>query len=91
MINDALKGHLMKRGTLMVLKRFLTAALGALGLGALMSGTALADGVGVPAPDLFNDQTACSERVPGAMARYTPTVIPKGADGQRPGRRDRHG
>ena len=79
MINDALKGHLMKRGTLMVLKRFLTAALGALGLGALMSGTALADGEGVPAPDLFNNQTACSERVPGAMARYTPTVIPKGA------------
>ena len=68
----------MKRGTLMVLKRLLMAALGALGLVALSTSTALADGVGVPAPDLFNNQTACSSRVPNAMARHTPTVVAKG-------------
>ena len=63
------------RGISTILKRFLMPALGALGLGALGTGTAFADGVGVPAPDLFNNQTACSSRVPGTAARHTPTVI----------------
>ena len=67
------------RGISTILKRFLMAALGAFGLGVLGTGTALADGEGIPAPDLFNNQTACSSRVPGAMARHMPTVIAMGA------------
>ena len=76
-----LKGHLMKRGTLMVLKRFLTMALGALGLGALAAGTALgqaADDGNIPAPDIFDDQITCTMNVPSAKATPTPTVIPMG-------------
>ena len=39
-MNYALKGHAMKRGTLMVLKRLLVTTLSALGLGALVAGPA---------------------------------------------------
>ena len=48
MTNAFLKGHVMNgnRGTLMVLKRLLTTALGALGLGALAAGTALGQTAG---------------------------------------------
>ena len=65
----------------MVLKRFLTMALGALGLGALAAGTALGQTAGdgnIPAPDIFDDQITCSMNVPSAMATPTPTVVPKG-------------
>ena len=48
----------MNRGTLMVLKRLLVTALGALGLGALATGPTFAQQV--PAPDFFNNQVACS-------------------------------
>ena len=61
-----LKGHAMNRGTLMVLKRLLVTALGALGLGALAAGPVSAQQV--PAPDLFDDQVACSSNVPAGMA-----------------------
>ena len=67
-MTDALKGHAMNRGTLMVLKRLLVTALGALGLGALAAGTALAqvtpDEGNIPAPNVFDDQIACSSVVP---------------------------
>ena len=65
----------------MVLKRFLTMALGALGLGALAAGTALgqaADDGNIPAPDIFDDQITCTMNVPSAKATPTPTVIPMG-------------
>ena len=55
----------------MVLKRFLTMALGALGLGALASGASFAQTPGsgnIPAPDMFNDQIACVDRVPTGLA-----------------------
>ena len=61
-MTTASKGHLMKRGTLMVLKRIVTMALGAMGLGALAAGTASAQEI--PAPDLFDGQVACSMNVP---------------------------
>ena len=67
----------------MVLKRLLVTALGALGLGALAAGTALAQqapGAGnVPAPDLFDDQITCINNIPAAMDRPTTTVVPMGA------------
>ena len=66
-MTDALKGHAMNRGTLMVLKRLLVTALGALGLGALAAGTASAQGAdegNIPAPNVFDDQIACSSVVP---------------------------
>ena len=87
-MNYALKGHAMKRGTLMVLKRLLVTTLSALGLGALVAGTAFGQspqppGNGnIPAPNLFDDQIACSMNVPalmGAMAVPMPTVVPRGA------------
>ena len=57
----------MKRGTMMDLKRFLITALGALGLGALASGSAFAQ---IPPPDTFGGQnlTGCLEDPPAAMA-----------------------
>ena len=63
--------NLMNRGTLMVLKRFLTAALGALGLGALAAGPASAQEI--PAPDLFDGQVACSMNVPTPPMYMAPT------------------
>ena len=77
-MNYALKGHAMKRGTLMFLKRTLLTALGALGLGAFAAGTASAQQI--PAPDIFDDQILCSTRVPSAMDTPMPSVIPMGAD-----------
>ena len=50
----------------MVLKRLFVTTLGALGLGALAAGSATAQQV--PAPDLFDDQVACSSNVPAGMA-----------------------
>ncbi len=53
----------MKRGTTMVLKRFMTMALSALGLGMLVAGPAFADDPpgteGIPAPNVFNGVVAC--------------------------------
>ena len=53
-----LKGHAMNRGTLMVLKRFVIMALGALGLGALAAGPTFAQQI--PAPDAYGDPQACA-------------------------------
>ena len=50
----------------MVLKRLLVTTLGALGVGALAAGPASAQQI--PAPDLFDDQVACSSNVPAGMA-----------------------
>ena len=84
MTNAFLKGHVMNgnRGTLMVLKRLLTMALGALGLGALATGTAFGQRAtgNIPAPDLFNDQITCSMNVPPAM-NPTPTQL-RGKDAE---------
>ena len=52
--------QLMKRGTLMVLKRLFVTALGALGLGALVSGPAFGQSDQIPPPDFFTNQIACS-------------------------------
>ena len=64
----------------MVLKRLLVTTLGALGLGALAAGTATAQAQSpqIPAPDIFDDQIACSMNVPGAMATPMPTVVMDG-------------
>ena len=69
----------------MVLKRFLITALSALGLGALVATPAFgqttppAPGSGnIPAPDLFDDQIACSMNVPplmGAMSVPMPSML----------------
>ncbi|MYJ94533.1 MAG: hypothetical protein F4053_02725 [Proteobacteria bacterium] len=65
----------------MVLKRLLVTTLGALGLGALVSGPAFGQAPGegnIPAPDLFDDQIACSMNVPalmGAMAVPMPSML----------------
>ena len=71
----------MNRGTLMVLKRLLTTALGALGLGALAAGTAMGQTAGegnIPAPDIFDDQITCSMNVPTAKEGPTPLAVPDG-------------
>ena len=70
-MTNALKGHAMKRGTLMVLKRLIVTALGALGLGALAAGPASAQEI--PAPDLFDGQVACSMNVPTPPTYMTGT------------------
>ena len=80
-MTNASKGHLMKRGTLMVLKRLLVTALSALGLGALAAGTASGQTAGegnIPAPNIFDDQITCSMVVPPMSP--TPSMIPMGAD-----------
>ena len=62
----------------MVLKRILTTALGALGLGALVAGTASGQTAGegnIPAPDIFDDQITCSMHVP------TTNPMPTAVDG----------
>ena len=63
----------------MVLKRILVTALGALGLGVLAAGTASGQTAGsgnIPAPDIFDDQIACSMNVP-AMPPM-PSMVPQG-------------
>ena len=82
-MNYALKGHAMKRGTLMILKRLLATALGALGLGALAAGPAFGQGQApgasnIPAPDIFDDQITCTQLLP-SMAP-TPTRVPRGGE-----------
>ena len=81
----------MHRGTLMVLKRILMTALGALGMGALAAGSAFAQSAGdgnIPAPDIFDDQITCSMNVPPKPP--TPTVVPKGQKDESARRFDRH-
>ncbi|MDD9999131.1 MAG: YadA C-terminal domain-containing protein [Rhodospirillaceae bacterium] len=55
-------GHVMKRGTLMVLKRLLVTALGALGLGALATGPVFAQTQPdqIPGPRLYGDISSCA-------------------------------
>ena len=61
-----LKGHAMNRGTLMVLKRFVIMALGALGLGALAAGPTFAQQI--PAPDAYGDPQACAANIKAVTA-----------------------
>ena len=79
-MTNASKGHLMKRGTLMVLKRLFATVLGALGLGALAAGSAFAQTPGegnIPAPNVYDDQVTCTANLPSLMTRM-PTQIPMG-------------
>ena len=69
----------------MVLKRLLVTTLGALGLGALVAGSAFGQAPGdgnIPAPNLFDDQIACSMNVPvlmGTDAVPMPSMPPTGS------------
>ena len=72
------RGKAMKRGTTMVLKRFVMTALSALGMSALAAGTALAQAPGegnIPAPKTFEGALDCG--VTGLMIGM-PTVIRPG-------------
>ena len=72
----------MNRGTLMVLKRLLVTALGALGLGALAAGTASgqesAGSGNIPAPDIFDDQITCTQLLPTVEGFNLPSTVPMG-------------
>jgi hypothetical protein len=57
------RGNSMARGTLMVLKRLLITALGALSLGALAAGPASAQDGQIPAPDAYGDPQACAANI----------------------------
>ena len=82
MINDALKGHSkMDRGPLMILKRVLATALGALGLGVLAAGPAFGQSPGssnIPAPDIFDDQITCTQLLPTVEGFNLPSTVPMG-------------
>ena len=74
MTNALLKGHLMKRGTIMVLKRFVLVALGPLGLSALLVGPASAD---IPPPNLLKDVAECiAAHAPARPASIKPLTAP---------------
>ena len=71
----------MNRGTLMILKRMLATALGALGLGALASGPAFGQAPGssnIPAPDIFDDQITCTQLLPTVEGFNVPSMVPMG-------------
>ena len=75
-----LPGHVMNRGTLMILKRLLATALGTLGLGALAAGPAFGQAPGssnIPAPDIFDDQIACTQLLPNPMGFDLPSTVPE--------------
>ena len=87
-MTNASKGHDMNRGTIMVLKRLLITALGALGLGALAAGQAFAQGNGlegdggIPAPKLYGDIVSCAGgALPDASISKIPTMNLFGAMG----------
>ena len=69
------RGMQMYSGTLTVLKRLMMGVLGVLGLSALTAGQVSAQEI--PAPDVFNDQAACSQAAGMAMPA-TPTVVAMG-------------
>ncbi len=63
----------------MILKSLLAAAMGALGLGALASGPAFGQAPGssnIPAPDIFDDQIACTQLLPNVMGFNLPSMVP---------------
>ena len=65
----------------MILKRLLATALGALGLGALVSGPAFGQSPGssnIPAPDIFDDQITCTQLLPSVMGFNLPSTVPMG-------------
>ena len=65
----------------MILKRLLAAALGTLGLGALVSGPAFGQAPGssnIPAPDIFDDQITCTQLLPSVVGFNLPSTVPKG-------------
>ena len=79
-MTNCLKGQRTMKTATLALRRLLTMALGALGLGALTAGTALGQTAGegnIPAPNIFDDQITCSMLVPSMTPM--PSVIPIGA------------
>ena len=79
-MTNCLKGQRTMKTATLALRRLLTMALGALGLGALTAGTALGQTAGegnIPAPNIFDDQITCSMLVPSMTPM--PSVIPMGA------------
>ena len=70
------RGMQMYSGTLTVLKRFTMGVLGVLGLSVLTTGQVSAQEI--PAPDLFNDQVACSQAA-GMYDVVTQSVVAMGA------------
>ena len=66
----------------MILKRLLATALGTLGLGALVTGPAFGQAPGssnIPAPDIFDDQIACTQLLPKVEGVNLPSMVPTGA------------
>ena len=79
--NTSLNLYAMNRGTLMILKRLLATALGALGLGALAAGPAFGQSPGssnIPAPDIFDDQITCTQLLPTVEGFNLPSMVPMG-------------
>ena len=79
--NTSLNLYAMNRGTLMILKRLLATALGALGLGALAAGPAFGQAPGssnIPAPDIFDDQITCTQLLPTVEGFNLPSAVPMG-------------
>ena len=69
-----LKGHVMKRGTTMVLKRFFLMALAGLTVG--LGGKAWAQtGDGIPAPKLYDGATDCTTAVPSVVKPPRPGAM----------------
>ena len=67
----------------MVLKRLLVTTLGALGWGALVSGPAFSQAPGssnIPAPDIFDDQIACTQLLPTVEGFNLPSMVPDGEE-----------
>ena len=67
----------------MVLKRLLVTALSALGWGALVSGPAFSQAPGssnIPAPDIFDDQIACTQLLPTVEGFNLPSMVPDGGE-----------
>ena len=65
----------------MVLKRLLVTTLGALGLGALVSGPAFSQAPGesnIPAPNIFDDQITCTQLLPTVEGFNLPSMVPMG-------------
>ena len=65
----------------MVLKRLLVTTLGALGMGALVSGPAFSQAPGssnIPAPDVFDDQITCTQLLPTVEGFNLPSTVPMG-------------
>ena len=84
-MTNALKGHAMNRGTLMVLKRLIVTTLGAFGMGALLA-VGPVSAQQIPAPDAYGDPQACAASIKAAAAA-APDTGEVGDDGLTPTQR----